>query len=56
MARSGRTAGQRKPVQPRAREKVSTESVPRSDTGTRASERQGLSGTTDVREFGNLVP
>ena len=55
-ARSGRTAAQRKPVQPRAREKTSIETVPRSDTGAHAGERHGLSGTTDVREFGNLVP
>ena len=55
-ARSGRTAGQRKPVQPRAREKASRVIVPRTDTGARGGESQGLSGTTDVREFGKLVP
>jgi hypothetical protein len=55
-ARSGRTAAQRKSVQPGAREKVSTVFVPRSDTGARGSESLGLSGTTDVREFGKLVP
>ena len=56
MARSGRTAGHRKLVQPRAREKASMTIVPRTDTGARARERQGLSGSTDVREFGKLVP
>lgn len=35
---------------------MSTLSVPRSDTGTRGGESQGLSGATDVREFGKLVP
>ena len=31
-------------------------SVPRTDTGIRGGESQGLSGATDVREFGKLVP
>ena len=31
-------------------------SVPRSDTGAHGGESLGLSGTTDVREFGKLVP
>ena len=31
-------------------------SVPRTDTGARGGESQGLSGATDVREFGKLVP
>ena len=55
-ARSDRTAGQRKSVQPGAREKASVVSVPRSDTGAHGGESLGLSGTTDVREFGNLAP
>ena len=43
-------------VQPRAREKASIVFVPRSDTGAHGGESLGLSGTTDVREFGKLVP
>ena len=56
MARSERTAAQRKLVQPGAREKVSMVLVPRSDTGAHGGESLGLSGITDVREFGKLVP
>lgn len=48
--------GCRKLGQSGAREKTITLSVPRSDTGTRGGESQGLSGSTDVREFGKLVP
>ena len=43
-------------VQPGAREKASMVFVPRSDTGAHGGESLGLSGTTDVREFGKLVP
>ena len=56
MARSGRTARCRKLGQPGTREKPSTVSVPRTDTGIHGGESQGLSGATDVREFGKLVP
>ena len=56
MAGSGRTAEQRDVVQPGAREKMSMMSVPRTDTGVHGGESQGLSGATDVREFGKLVP
>ena len=42
--------------QPRAREKASATTVPRTDTGVHGGESQGLSGATDVREFGKLVP
>ena len=56
MARSGRTAEQGNVIQPGAREKTSMMSVPRTDTGVHGGESQGLSGATDVREFGKLVP
>ena len=55
MARSGRNPGQRKSMVPGAREKeygVRTEIRHRCSGG----ESHGLSGTTDVREFGKLVP
>ena len=55
-ARTERIPKQRKSVVPGAREKASAMSVPRSDTGAHGGESLGLSGTTDVREFGKLVP
>ncbi len=39
-----------------AHEKTSIVSVPRTDTGVHGGESQGLSGATNVREFGKLVP
>ena len=56
MAGSGRTAREGNLVQPGAREKASMISVPRTDTGVHGGESYGLSGATDVREFGKLVP
>ena len=56
MVRSGRTAVQGNVIQPGAHEKTSIVSVPRTDTGVHGGESQGLSGATNVREFGKLVP
>ena len=55
-AGSDSSAEQGNATVPGAREKASASTVPRSDAGAHGGESLGLSGATDVREFGKLVP